>query len=172
MAAASRRAQTRRPPQRCHAAQRGGHGPTAPSGPTRDDRDGGQGGRGEQPDDNRQVVPIEAPHLVPRSEPGKARRGEPHQRGQHVHATARLEQPPPDGSGDHEREREREEEHPAEEALPPCAARAWHGRGLVCYARSSERKEASSWRKSRYKAQHIICPPYGFCQTSIVETTG
>src|SRR6267143_2604430 len=45
MAAASRRAQTRRPPQRCHAAQRGGHGPTAPSGPTRDDRDGGQAKR-------------------------------------------------------------------------------------------------------------------------------
>src|SRR5882762_2573107 len=34
---------------------------------------------------------------------------------------------------------------------PPCAARAWHGRGLVCYARSSERKEASSWQKSRIR---------------------
>src|SRR6267378_890739 len=54
----------------------------------------------------------------------------------------------------------------------PCAARAWHGRGLVCYARSSEGKEASSWRKSRYQAQQLICPPYGFCQTSIVATTG
>ena len=42
-----------------------------------------------------------------------------------------------------------------------CAARAWHGRGLVCYARSSEGKEASSWQKSRYQAQHPICPPYG-----------
>src|SRR5467141_216869 len=42
----------------------------------------------------------------------------------------------------------------------PCAARAWHGRGLVCYARSSEGKEASSWQNSRYQAHNPICPPY------------
>jgi len=41
-------------------------------------------------------------------------------------------------------------------AEAPCAADAWHGRGLVCYARSSEGMGESGGRKATYQSYGLL----------------